>query len=391
VLKQLRGDKGTKVTVGIMRRGLAEIMDFTITRDKIPLFSVDASYMASPEIGYIRINRFADETVNEFRVALKKLKENGMKSLVLDLSGNGGGYLNRAIELADEFLSDRKLVVYTEGRTNSRQESYSTSAGGFEQGKLVILIDETSASASEIVSGAVQDWDRGLIIGRRSFGKGLVQKPYSLPDGSAVRLTVARYYTPSGRSIQKPYIPGEEEDYDLDFSNRYKHGEYFSADSIRFDDSLKFYTNNKRVVFGGGGIMPDIFVPLDTSMNSKYYTDLLRKGIFNEFTLTFADNNRNSILKQYPDIATYRKNFFVDDNLLEKFIAAGEKADIERDSAGLAVSDKLIRTQLKALIARNLWNIDAYYQVINDINSFYKKAVEAIQDNTFEKLKIAER
>lgn len=390
VMKKLRGDKGTKVMVSIYRRGETELLDFEITRDKIPLFSIDASYMANPETGYIKISRFADTTVDEFKAALGKLKNEGMKSLILDLTGNGGGYLNRAIELADEFLSDNKKIVYTEGRTSPKQEFSSSSIGGFEKGKLVILIDENSASASEIVSGAVQDWDRGLIIGRRSFAKGLVQKPFPLPDGSAVRLTVARYYTPSGRCIQKSYVEGDEE-YEMDINNRFKHGELYSADSIKFDDSLKFYTDAKRVVYGGGGIMPDIFVPLDTSMNSKYHNDLIRKSVLYEFALSYTDNNRKNLGTTYPDILTYRSKFVVNDKMINDMVAYGEKKGVPKDSTGLATSRKLIEVQLKALVARDLWNTDSYWQVINDINPFYSKALESLKNDTFDKMKIAEK
>ena len=390
VMKKLRGDKGTKVVVGIYRRGEKDLLDFEITRDKIPLFSIDATYMATPETGYIKISRFADTTVDEFKDALAKLKTQGMKSLILDLSDNGGGYLNRAIELADEFLSDNKKIVYTEGRSSQKQEYYSTSVGGFEKGKLVVLIDESSASASEIVSGAIQDWDRGLLIGRRSFAKGLVQKPFPLPDGSAVRLTIARYYTPSGRCIQKSYEKGDEE-YELDLSNRFKHGELYHADSIKFDDSLKYFTQAKRVVYGGGGIMPDIFVPLDTSMNSRYHTDLIRKSVLYDFSLNYTDDNRASLKKQYPDIAAFRSKFVMTEKLMDDLIAYGEKKGVPKDSAGLATSFELIKIQATALIARDLWNTDAYWQVINDINPFYTKALEALKNDTFDKYKIAEK
>ncbi|HMT29554.1 MAG TPA: S41 family peptidase [Bacteroidia bacterium] len=390
VMKKLRGDKGTKVLVGIYRRGEKELIDFEITRDKIPLFSVDASYMATPETGYIKISRFADTTVEEFKAALAKLKDQGMKSLILDLSDNGGGYLNRAIELADEFLSDNKRIVYTEGRSSPKQEYFSSSVGGFEKGKLIVLIDESSASASEIVTGAIQDWDRGLVIGRRSFAKGLVQKPFPLPDGSAVRLTIARYYTPSGRCIQKSYEEGDEA-YEMDLNNRFKHGELYHADSIKVVDSLKYYTQAKRIVYGGGGIMPDIFVPLDTTMNSKYHTDLIRKSVMYDFSLNYTDINRASLLKQYPDAATFRKNFVMTENLMNDLIAYGEKKGVPKDSAGLVTSGALIKIQAKALIARDLWNTDAYWQVINDINPFYTKALESIKNDTFDKYKIAEK
>ncbi len=388
VLKKLRGDKGTKVKVMIYRRSEPNLLEYVITRDKIPIFSVDAAYMATPEIGYIKISRFADSTVEEFKEKLKELKEKGMKSLILDLQGNGGGYLNRAIELADEFLSDKKLIVYTQGRSQSRQDSYSSSTGGFEKGKLAVLVDETSASASEIVSGAIQDWDRGLIIGRRSFGKGLVQKPYPLPDGSAVRLTIAHYYTPSGRCIQKPYDKGDE-DYDEDISNRFKKGELFSRDSIKFIDSLKVFTNGKRTVYGGGGIMPDVFVPLDTQMNSKYWQDLRRKGAPNQWALTYVDNNRKELFAKYPTIETFKRDFVIDKNLMDQFIAYAEKQEVKLDTAGFKNSEVLITTVLKGLIAQDLWNVSAYYQIVNDINNTYKEAVKSINDKTFERNKIA--
>lgn len=389
VLKKLRGDKGTKVKVGIHRRGVSELMVFNITRDKIPLFSVEASYQAAPGVGYIKISRFADSTVDEFREALKKLKEEyKIQSLVLDLSGNGGGYLNRAIELADEFLSIGKRIVYTEGRNNPRQESFATNAGGWEKGKLVVLVDENSASASEIVSGAIQDWDRGLVIGRRTFAKGLVQKPYPLPDGSAVRLTIARYYTPSGRCIQKPYEAGDE-NYEMDISKRYEHGELYHADSIRFNDSLKYKTNVGRLVYGGGGIMPDVFVPLDTSMSSSYYDDLRRNGVLNDFTLTYVDENRAMLKEKYPDMYTFKRDFMVTEDFISKFHAYAEKKSVKRNEEGMKKSDALIRTQLKALVARDLWNSTAYYLVINDINQFMSKSLESLEDKTFEKMKIA--
>ncbi len=392
VLKRLRGDKGTKVTVGIFRRDVKGLTDFTITRDKIPLYSVDATYMATPEIGYIKVSRFADSTVYEFKAALQQLKDQGMKSLIVDLQGNGGGYLNRAIEMADEFLSADKLIVYTQGRIQSRQENYSTAYGGFEKGKLVMLVDESSASASEIVSGAVQDHDRALIVGRRTYAKGLVQKPFSLPDGSAVRLTIARYYTPSGRCIQKAYGKGEkgDEDYDADLSNRILHGELYSADSIKFIDSLKYFTAANRPVFGGGGIMPDVFVPLDTTLNSKYYDELRRKGILADFAFNYTDDNRNNLLKNYPDVKTFKKNFELTPEIMNKFFSYAERKDVKKDEQQFLTSEKLIRTQVKALIARDLWNTNAYWYVVNDILNTYTKAIQCIEDNTFDKMKIAE-
>jgi carboxyl-terminal processing protease len=389
VLKKLRGEKGTKVKVNIFRRGLSELIEYEITRDQIPLFSVDAAYVIPPSIGYIKISRFADSTVDEFIRALDKLKAQGITSLILDLQQNGGGYLNRAVQLSDEFLDSGKKIVYTRGRTSAPEDFIASYKGGWEKGKIAVLIDESSASASEIVSGAIQDWDRGLIIGRRSFGKGLVQKPYQLPDGSAIRLTIAHYFTPSGRNIQKPYELGDDSEYDLDISNRLKHGELFNKDSIHFDDTTKYFTNAKRPVKGGGGIMPDLFVPLDTSSSSIFYTDLLRKNVFNDFILTYTDNNRSELRTKYPDIATFRKTFTVEDKFFKDFLAAADKAGVKKDEAGLKTSESLIRIQLKALLARNLWDTDAYFQVINEINNSLKKAVQAIQDNTFEKLKVA--
>lgn len=344
--------------------------------------------MAAPEIGYVKISRFADSTVDEFKEALAKLKEKGAKNIILDLTDNGGGYLNRAIELADEFLTDGKKVVFTQGRTSPLQENFATSIGGFEKGKLVVMINEYSASASEIVSGALQDWDRGLVVGRRSFGKGLVQKPYSLPDGSAVRLTVARYYTPSGRCIQKSYEKGDEE-YDEDISERFKHGELYHADSIKFNDSLKYETSGKRTVYGGGGIMPDVFVPLDTSLTSKYYSDLIRKGIFNEFALSYTDDHRNELKSKYASATAFKKDFIIDDKMMQEFYALAAKKGVERDEAGIATSGSLINLQLRALMARDIWNSSAYYEVINDINNIYQKALQSLQDNTFDKMKIA--
>ena len=389
VFKRLRGNKGTKVTVSIYRRSLTDLIDYTITRDQIPIFSMDASYMVTPTIGYIKISRFADSTVDEFKEALSKLKKQGLQSLILDLQGNGGGYLNRAVELADEFLSDGKKIVFTRGRTSAPEDYTASVIGGWEKGKLAILVDESSASASEIVSGAVQDWDRGLIVGRRSFGKGLVQKPYQLPDGSAIRLTVAHYYTPSGRCIQKPYKLGEDDEYEMDFSNRLKSGELFNADSVKFADSTNYYTNAKRVVKGGGGIMPDLFVPLDTSSNSTFYTDLLRKGVIGDFTLTYTDNHRAELLAKYPNIDEFKDKFAMDDAIFSEFLAAGEKAGVKKDDAGLKVSERSLKIQLKALLARNLWDSNAYFEVINDLNNSMKKAVEAINGNTFEKFKMA--
>ncbi len=390
VMEKLRGDKGTKVTVEIYRRREPALLEFVITRDKIPLYSLEASFIAEPGVGYIKISRFADSTVEEFKKALAELKTQGMESLILDLSHNSGGYLNRSIELADEFLPAGKQIVYTEGRSSPKQSYDSSPVGGFETGKLIVIINESSASASEIVSGASQDWDRGLRIGRRSFAKGLVQKPFPLPDGSAVRLTIARYYTPAGRCIQKSYEEGDDA-YELDISNRFANGELYHADSIKFNDSLKYHTDANRIVYGGGGIMPDIFVPLDTTQNSKYFNDLLRKSVLLEYTLDFTDKNRNELKSTYSNVEIFKKEFLIDEELIQGLIAYGEKKDLEFDSVDFKTSETLIRYRLKATIARNLWDTSAFYQIYNDVNPFFKKALESLNDETFSKMKIAVR
>jgi carboxyl-terminal processing protease len=386
VLKKLRGDKGTKVNISIFRRGKKDLIDYTIVRDKIPIYSIDATYMATPTAGYIKLSRFAQTSMDEFAESLKSLKGQGAKDLILDLTDNGGGYLDIAFKIADEFLANNKLIVYTEGLKSPRKTYMATAKGEFEKGRLIILVDEGSASASEIVSGAVQDWDRGLLIGRRTFGKGLVQNQFPLPDGSAMRLTIARYYTPVGRCIQKNYEGGTE-NYSKDFINRYNHGELYNQDSIRFPDSLKYFTPNKRVVYGGGGIMPDIFIPYDTTMFSQYLSDLNRKGVTNQFSLSFVDKNRDQLLKTYPNFNDFNKNFTVTEKLLNDLVAAGEKEGVKKDEKGLKTSRIYIETLIKAIIARDLWKNDNYFEVANQLNPSYNKALEVLKDDTFFKKK----
>jgi carboxyl-terminal processing protease len=387
VIKNLRGPKGTKVTVSILRSGVNELIDFTITRDKIPLYSIDATYMATPTVGYIKLSRFAQTSMDEFAQSLKTLKEKGAKDLILDLNDNGGGYLNIAFEIADQFLNDGKLIVYTEGLKSPKKTYNATARGEFEKGRVIVLVDEGSASASEIVSGAMQDWDRALLIGRRTFGKGLVQNQFNLPDGSAMRLTIARYYTPVGRCIQRPY-DGKLEDYYKDLNNRFKHGELTNVDSIKFPDSLKYSTPNKKIVYGGGGIMPDIFIPIDTSKSSTYYSNLIRKGILNQFTLGYLDKNRKDLTAKYPTFEDFKRNFKVGDEMMNQLIAAAEKEKIKRDEKGLSISGEVIKLQIKALLARDLWKNDNYFEIINEINDSYQKALEVFQNDSFKKYKI---
>lgn len=378
VFERLRGPRGTTVTVGIKRQGEPQLLQFKIQRDKIPIFSLDAAYMISPGVGYIKINRFAATTSREFADAFKTLKSKGMTRLVLDLGQNGGGYLEEAIRLADFFLSKNKLILYTQGLRSPRQDFIATSYGEFEKGDMVIVIDENSASASEIVAGAIQDWDRGLIVGRRSFGKGLVQRPVPLPDGSLIRLTVARYYTPTGRSIQKPYKDGIDA-YEQDLIKRYQHGEFIHADSIRFPDSLKYYTlEKKRTVYGGGGIMPDIFVPLDTSSYSSYYRSLMNSGILYRFVVRYIDRNRRELTSKYPSFELFEKNFSVTSSILDQLTAYAEAQKLPPDPAGMAASGDQIRLLVKAYIARDLFDTNEFFQIYNQSDKTVQKAVEVI-------------
>lgn len=366
VFDMLRGDKGTVVELKVLRKSVAEMLDFTIIRDKIPINSLDASYMINESTGLIKLNKFSATTTEEFTTAMKDLKKQNIQNLILDLRGNGGGYLKSAIEISEQFLNNNDLVVYTSGLNESKREYRATASGEFKKGNLVVLIDENSASASEIVAGAVQDWDRGIIIGRRSFGKGLVQKPYYLTDGSMVRLTTANYYTPSGRCIQKPYEEGLTE-YRKETENRYSNGEMFNADSIVFSDTLKYKTLlNGRTVHGGGGVMPDIFVPMDTSIYFRYINKLQRNNIIYNYTLEYIDKNREVLKSNYPDFKKFETKFEVSEEIISEIVENGVKDGIEKDEESLAFTKNDIKKQVKALLARDLYSRDDFYKV------FYK-------------------
>ena len=376
VTQLLRGTSGSKVNVTIRRRSSEKPVEFTITRGKIPIYSVDVSYMLDAQTGYIKISHFADRTYEEYIEGFMKLKKRGMKNLVLDLRGNPGGYLKAAIQIADEFLPEKKLVVYTQGRSRPRETYYASSRGFFEQGPLVVLIDEGSASASEIVAGALQDQDRATIVGRRSFGKGLVQEQSEFPDGSAIRLTIARYYTPTGRCIQKPYVGGYEE-YQNDLMERMKKGELENTDSIHFADSLKYKTPAGKIVYGGGGIMPDAFVPLETAGVSQFYTDANSKGLITQFAYDYLDQNRK-FFEKYKTFEEYRKNFAITDPIYHEFVVYSLNNHVVKDKKGEKNSSSVIRLQLQALIARQLWKNDGFYPVIHEMDQTLKKAKELI-------------
>lgn len=379
IMRRLRGPKGTKVNLKIMRRGVSGLLPFTVKRDKIPVYSLDASYMMNKTTGYIRISRFAATTADEFEKALHDLQKKGMRNLILDLQGNGGGYLNAAIEIANHMLQKGELIVYTEGKRNPRTEFNARGNGDFRDGKLVVLVDEFSASASEIVTGAIQDWDRGTVVGRRTFGKGLVQRPIDLPDGSMIRLTVARYYTPSGRCIQKPYESIEQ--YNKDLIERYNRGEMLSADSIHFPDSLKAKTLKLgRTVYGGGGIMPDYFVPIDTTYYTDYYLALRDKGAIVQENLKLIDAHRSEWKEKYKTFERFNKRFEVSDEMLEDLISLGKTLGAEFKENEYKTALPLIKIQLKALIARDLWDMNEYFQVINSINNTVQKGLELIEN-----------
>lgn len=381
VIGKLRGPKGTEVKVKVLRRGVPQLLEFRIIRDKIPIYSIDASYMVDNNTGYIRLSRFAATSADEFRKAENALLAAGMKNLILDLTGNGGGILQTATDITDEFLENGKLIVYTEGKNQPRYSINSTDKGNFKKGNLVVLVDEGSASASEILSGAVQDWDRGVIVGRRTFGKGLVQRQLPLPDGTMIRLTVARYYTPTGRSIQKPYENGDLDSYNMDVLNRYNRGELIHADSIHFPDSLKYKTLvNKRTVYGGGGIMPDYFVPIDTTTLTNLHRDLIAKGVVNRISISEVDKNRNALLANYPDVEIFKKKYEITPEMVDNLKQMALSDSIKWDDEQFERSRDFLFTQLKALIARDLYNSSAYFRIMNDENEIFKEAFRIINN-----------
>ena len=380
IMKRLRGPKGTTVNLTIVRRGIKDKLTFKVKRDKIPVTTMDAAYMIRPGIGYIRLGSFGLTSYKEVTTAMDSLKKVGMKDLIFDLEDNGGGYLQAAAQIANEFLQKGDLIVYTSGRAAPRQEYKAQANGRWRKGKVVVLTNEFTASAAEIVSGAIQDQDRGVVVGRRTFGKGLVQRPLTFDDGSEIRLTIAHYYTPSGRCIQKPYKKGDRLDYAMDLDNRYKHGEFTNQDSIHLSDSLKYYTLRKhRVVYGGGGIMPDYFVPLDTTKYTKMHRQLAAKSIVINHSLKFIDAHRKELKSQYKDFNKFLATYEVPSSLIEAIIDEGKKEKIEpKDEAELVQTKKYLALQLKALVARDIWDMSQYFQVWNETNEIVQRAVQLL-------------
>ena len=380
IMKRLRGPKGTVVNLTVVRRGIADKLTFKVKRDKIPVTTMDAAYMIRPGIGYIRLGSFGMTSHKEVSEAIDSLKKKGMKDLIFDLQDNGGGYLQTAAQIANEFLEKGDLIVYTNGRKAPRQEFRAQANGRWRKGRVVVLTNEFTASAAEIVSGAIQDQDRGVVVGRRTFGKGLVQRPLTFEDGSEIRLTIAHYYTPSGRCIQKPYTKGDHEDYALDLDKRYKHGEFTNQDSIHLADSLKYYTLRKhRVVYGGGGIMPDYFVPLDTAKYTKMHRQLAAKSIVINHSLKFIDAHRKELKAQYKDYAQFLSTYEVPQSLVEEIIKEGEKQQIKsRDGTELTQTRKYLSVQLKALVARDIWDVSQYFQVWNETSEIVQRAVQLL-------------
>lgn len=387
VQKRLRGPKGTKVGVTIFRKGEKELLDFTITRDKIPVNSLDAAYMITDNVGYIKLSRFSEQTAGEFAGAVDNLREKRMEHLVIDLRGNSGGYMVPAIQIADELLSGNELIVYIEGRNTSRQDYRSAPSGVLTKARVAVLIDEGSASASEILAGAVQDWDRGVVIGRRSFGKGLVQNKFALPDGSELRLTIARYYTPSGRSIQTPYDEGFDR-YFQTYYSRYFNGELIHPDSLNLPDSLKAFTiRNKRLVYGGGGISPDVFIPIDTTYYSDYYRDLIRTSTLTNYMLAYTDRNRKEFTRRYRNFEIFSREFRIDASVIEELKEAGEKNGVKFNQVQYDISAPEIKSVMKALVARDLWDMNEYFMVVNEDDEAINRALEVLNDpNRYDRL-----
>lgn len=385
IMKMLRGKKGSKVNVMVKRRGTAELIPFRITRDDIPLYSIDATYMADSNTGYVKVSRFGKKTDDEFNKALSELSDKGMTQLIIDLTNNGGGYLQTAVELANTFLERGNGIVYTQGNNSSRYDAKANGRGKLadDKFKVVVMVDQYSASASEILAGALQDWDRAVIVGRRTFGKGLVQRPFRFEDGSMIRLTVARYYTPSGRCIQKPYTAGDREGYEKDIYNRFLDGELANADSIHLPDSLKYSTlKSGRVIYGGGGIMPDVFVPLDTTEFSDYYRDLVARGTINQYVIDYVDKYRKELSARYATVADYDRSFVVDSTMLHDLKLSGMRDSIEFDSVQYVRSKTLIADVVKALIARDVYaDVSAYNMVINHRDPIFKEALRVINDD----------
>ena len=385
IMKRLRGKKGTKVELGVVRRGINDVLTFRVTRDKIPVHTLDAYYMIRPTIGYIRIGSFGATTYDEFMTALDTLQtrsQGRMADLIVDLQDNGGGYLQAAAQIANEFLQKGDLIVYTNGRSAPRQEFRAQGNGRLRTGyRVVVLVNEYSASAAEIVTGALQDQDRAQVVGRRTFGKGLVQRPIEFPDGSMMRLTVAHYYTPSGRCIQKPYVKGEKKEYEEDIEKRFKHGELYSRDSIHFADSLRFETLRlKRTVYGGGGIMPDFFVPLDTTQYTRFHRQLAAKSIIINANLRYIDKHRNQLKRQYATFDIFNKYFQVPQSMIDDMLADAKKQKVEpKDDNELRQTMPMLRQQVKALIARDLWDMSEYFAIINEENHIVKKALDVLQ------------
>lgn len=380
IMRRLRGRRGTHVKLGIVRRGIPDVLTFDVERDKIPIYTLDASYLIAPSVGYIRIGSFGANTYEEFVQAMEKLRKQGMRDLILDLQDNGGGYLQAAVQIANEFLQSGDLITYTQGRKLPRQDYYARGGKLFQQGRVMVLINEFSASASEILSGAIQDQDRGTVVGRRSFGKGLVQRPIKFKDGSMIRLTVAHYYTPSGRSIQKPYVKGNKDDYAKDLDNRFKHGEMYSADSIHFPDSLKYQTLRlKKTVYGGGGIMPDYFVPLDTTRYTAFHRMLSAKGIIINANLKYVDKHRKELKKTYKSFSEFQSKFVVPQELIDGVMQEAEKQKVKvKNEEEKAKTLPALKNQLKALIARDLWDMSEYFAIVNEENPIVQKALQLI-------------